>query len=177
MTQATENNGTNVIIKNVELHWVKLDPKNPISPFGVAQWEISAQVPKSRAAELEAFGKIREVKDKDSRDTGRVSINFKKKAEKKDGTDAAPVRVVDMSKQPLDPKTIGNGSIGNVMLFTKPYEIKTPKGVVTKSGTSVMLTAVQVSNLVKYEPKNSNFVDFDDDGDEQAPTGHSPADF
>ena len=36
------------------------------------------------------------------------------------------------------------------------------KGKVTKSGTTVTLTAVQVTDLVKYVPKNSNFVDFDE---------------
>jgi hypothetical protein len=40
-----------------------------------------------------------------------------------------------------------------------------------------MLTAVQVSNLVKYEPKNSNFVDFDDDGDAPAASSHEDSDF
>jgi hypothetical protein len=175
MTQAMNNTeGRNEIINNVELHWVKLD--KPVAPFGVEQYEISIQVPKARAAELEAYGKTKPVKDRDGKDTGKVSINLKKKAQKKDGTDATKVRVVDMSKQPLDPKTIGNGSFGNVMVFLKDYQIKTPKGVVTKEGTSVMLTAVQVSNLVKYEPKNSNFVDFDDDGG--APSAaHQDSDF
>ena len=44
----------------------------------------------------------------------------------------------------------------------KDYEIKAPNGKVTKSGTTVTLTAVQVTDLVKYVPKNSNFVDFDE---------------
>jgi len=175
MTTQNNTEGRNEIIKNVELHWVKLD--KPVSPFGVEQYEISVQVDKKRASELEAYGKTKAVKDKDGKDTGKVSINLKKKAQKKDGTDATKVRVVDMSKQPLDPKTIGNGSVGNVMVFLKDYQIKTPKGVVTKEGTSVMLTAVQVSNLVKYEPKNSNFVDFDDDGDAPAASSHEDSDF
>jgi len=175
MTQAMNNTeGRNEILNNVELHWVKLD--KPVAPFGVEQYEISVQVPAARAAELEAYGKTKPVKDRDGKDTGKVSINLKKKAQKKDGTDATKVRVVDMSKQPLDPKTIGNGSLGNVMVFLKDYQIKTPKGVVTKEGTSVMLTAVQVSKLVKYEPKNSNFVDFDDDGMEGT-VAHAESEF
>lgn len=41
-----------------------------------------------------------------------------------------------------------------------------------------MLTAVQVSSLVKYEPKNSNFVDFDDEEGDAAPsTAHDDSDF
>jgi hypothetical protein len=177
MTQANNNEGRNEIIKNVELNWAKLDPAKPVSPFGTDQWEISLAVPKKRAAELEVFGKVKAVKDKDGKDTGKVSINLKKKAEKKDGTPAAPVRVVDSNKQPLDPKSIGNGSTGNVMVFLKDYQIKTPKGVVTKEGTSVMLTAVQVTDLVKYEPKSGNFVDFDDEDGDSTPSTHDDSDF
>jgi hypothetical protein len=107
------------------------------------------------------------VKDKDGKDTGKVSINLKKKALKKDGTDAAKVRVVDTKKNPIDPKTIGNGSKGNVMLFLQEYQIKAPNGKVTKEGTSVMLVAVQVTDLVKYEPKSDNYTDFDYEDSEE----------
>ena len=161
MTTTTANNEVrNVILKNVSLYWAKLNPEKPVSPFGTEQWEITVQADKKRSKELEAFGKV-----KDGFDKGTVAINLKKKAQKKDGSAAAPVRVVDSSKQPLDPKVIGNGSVGNVMLMLKDYEIKAPNGKVTKSGTTVTLTAVQVTELVKYEPKNSNFVDFDDEGE------------
>ena len=162
MTQAKDQNGRNEILSNVELHWCKLD--KPVSPFGTEQYEISVQVPKKRASELEAYGKVKAVKDKDGKDTGKVSINLKKKALKKDGTDAAKVRVVDTKKNPIDPKTIGNGSKGNVMLFLQDYQIKAPNGKVTKEGTSVMLVAVQVTDLVRYERKSENFVDFDVEG-------------
>jgi len=110
-------------------------------------------VPEARESELSAIRKTR-IKD------GKATINVSKNAFLKDGTDAAKVRVVDGNKLPLDPKIIGNGSIGNVMLMLSPYEIKHPKtGKVTKSGTSSMLTAIQVTKLVKYEPKPK--VDFD----------------
>ena len=160
MTTTTANNEVrNVILKGVSLYWAKLNPEKPVSPFGTEQWEITVQTDKKRSKELEAFGKV-----KDGFDKGTVAINLKKKALKKDGSPAAPVRVVDGMKQPLDPKVIGNGSVGNVMLMLKDYEIKAPNGKVTKSGTTVTLTAIQVTELVKYEPKNSNFVDFDEEG-------------
>jgi len=47
------------------------------------------------------------------------------------------------------------------MVMQKPYEIKAPNGKVTKSGISNMLTAVQVTTLIKYVPKSDNFVDFE----------------
>lgn len=152
MTIAT-NDAVNVIIKDVELHWAKLD--KPVDPFGTLQYELQIQAPKKREKELASFGKIKIIDD------GKVSINLKKKAVKADGTDAVKVRVVDSAKNPLDSKLIGNGSIGNVMVMQKPYEIKAPNGKVTKSGISSMLIAVQVTKLVKYERNNENFVDFD----------------
>lgn len=159
MAQANDNNTRNVILKGVQLYWAKLNPEKPVEPFGEPQWEITAQAPKKREKELAELGKT-----KDGFEKGTVAIGFKKKANKKDGTAAAPVRVVDGMKQPLDPKVIGNGSTGNIMLMLRDYEIKAPNGKVTKSGTTVTLTAVQVTDLVKYEPKNTNFVDFDEEG-------------
>jgi len=171
MATQAQNNGTNVIIKDVELHWVKLD--KPVSPFGVEQFEISVQVPKKRSTELAVYGTVKPVKDRDGKDTGRVGINLKKKAFKKDGTEAAKVRVVDTKKEAIDSKIIGNGSKGNVMVYLQDYQIKAPNGKVTKEGTSAMLIAVQVTDLIRYEPKSDNFTDFDYDGQ---PTASSTAD-
>jgi len=157
MTTQANNEVRNVILSNVDLYWAKLNPEKPVSPFGTEQWELTVQVPKKREREIAGFGNVKEGFEK-----GTVAVNLKKKAQKKDGTPAAAVRVVDAKKQPLDPKLIGNGSKGNVMLMLKDYEIKAPNGKVTKSGTTVTLTAVQVTDLVKYVPKNNNFVDFDE---------------
>jgi len=159
-TTNAQNDTRNVILKGVNLYWAKLNPEKPVSPFGTDQWEITVQAPKARAKELEQFGKV-----KDGFEKGTVAIGLKKKAQKKDGSPAAPVRVVDGFKNPLDPKVIGNGSHGNVMLMLKDYEIKAPNGKVTKSGTTVTLTAVQVTTLVRYEAKNSNFIHFDEEGE------------
>jgi len=155
MTVAT-NDAVNVIIKDVELHWAKLD--KPVDPFGTLQYELQIQAPKKREKEFSQFGKVKVVEG------GKISVNLKKKAFKKDGTESAKVRVVDAGKKELDPKLIGNGSIGNVMVYCSPYEIKLPNGKVSKSGISTMLIAVQVTDLVRYERKSENFVDFDVEG-------------
>ena len=154
MTQA--NNSSNVIIKDVSLFWAKLD--KPVSPFGVDQYELQIQGDKKREKEFSQFGKVKPVEG------GKISVNLKKKAFKKDGTDAVKVRVVDAGKKELDPKLIGNGSTGNVMVYCSPYEIKLPNGKISKSGISTMLVAVQVTDLVRYERKSDNFVDFDVEG-------------
>jgi hypothetical protein len=151
---ANTSEARNVIIRNVTLFWAKLD--KPVSPFGTEQYEIQLRVPKKRAKELEPFGTVKET------DNGMVSINLKKKAFKADGSPAAKVDVVDTAKQPVDPKKIGNGSEGNVMVMLRDYEIKAPNGKVTRSGTSVMLNKVQVTKLVEFKPSGGgDFVDFD----------------
>lgn len=154
MTQA--NNTPNIIIKDVQLFWAKLD--KPVSPFGVDQYELQIQGDKKREKEFEQFGKVKSIEG------GKVSVNLKKKAFKKDGSDAAKVRVVDAGKKELNPTLIGNGSTGNVMVYCSPYEIKLPNGKISKSGISTMLVGVQVTDLVRFERKSDNFVDFDVEG-------------
>ncbi len=158
-TNTNQTEGFNTIVRDVQLYWAKLD--KPVDPFGTLQWELTIQVPKKRESEIASFGKVKEGFDK-----GTVAVALKKKALKADGTEAAKVGVVDANKQPFDSKLIGNGSTGNIIVFQRPYEIKAPNGKVTKSGTSTMLTKVQVTNLVKYERKSDNFVDFDDESTE-----------
>jgi len=159
------NEARNVIINDLELFWAKLD--KPVEPFGEAQWEIQVRFPKKRIKEMEQYGKVKET------DTaGIYSLNLKKKAVKKDGT---PAQKVKLTGKKIDPETgepqvipantLGNGSKGNVKLMLKDYEIKGPKGNITKSGTQVMLVAVQVIEYIKYVPKGNDF-DYDSDEDD-----------
>jgi hypothetical protein len=60
---------------------------------------------------------------------------------------AAPVELVDGKLQPLDPNSIGNGSIANLILFQHEYEYKGKKGMTS------MLTRVQIIKHVVYVPK------------------------
>lgn len=167
-----ENNSRNVIIKDLEFFWAKLDPKKPVAPFGEDRWELQVRFPSKRDEEMSAYGKVKPVND----EKNKSFINLVKKAELASGEPAKPVRVVDASKEPLDPKIIGNGSAGNVMLMLRDYEIKHPKtGKVTKSGTTSMLIAVQVTKLVKYEPKSG--LDFDNEGDDNSPDNADDAPF
>ncbi len=164
-----DNNTRNVIIRDVIINWAKLNPAKPVDNYAgdAKQWELQAQIPVARRAEFEQFGKVKGVADGKKK---FVERGFQKKAFKADGEPAKPVEVVDIYKNPVDPKTIGNGSKGNLKLMLRDYEIKNPKtGKVTKSGTTAMLVAVQITDLVKFEPKdNGNFADFDY---EDAPEG------
>lgn len=152
----TTAEATNVIVKDLEFYWAKLG--KPVDPFGTLQWELQCRFGKSRVDEMEAYGKVKSVEG----EKGKFSVNLKKKALKADGSPAQPIEVVDKKGNLIDPRTIGNGSKGNVKLMLRDYEIKGPNGKVTKRGTQVMLTKVQITELVKYEPKGQG-ADFDYD--------------
>jgi hypothetical protein len=149
---ANENNTRNLLIKDVEFWWVKLD--KAVAPFGVDQYEIQIRFPKKRKDEFEGLGKMNE------QENNMLAISLKKKAFKADGTEAKKVEVVDIHKNPMSAKSIGNGSKGNIILMLRDYQIKAPNGKVTKEGTTAMPTKVQITELIKYESKES--VDFDD---------------
>ena len=65
---------------------------------------------------------------------------------------ATPVRVVDKDKNPIK-DLIGNGSKGNVILYSYNWEVS------GRSGIKTVLIAVQVTELIKYVPEVS--IDFD----------------
>jgi hypothetical protein len=134
----------NYRIDNVELNWAKLD--KPVSPFGTLQWELQvATTDKAKAKELS--DNYFNVKEKD----GVFTVALKKKAIKADGTENRPVQVVDGNLQAMDPTKIGNGSVGNVIVYQYSYDMRGQKGV----GTS--LQGVQVTDLKEYNPNTSGF--------------------
>jgi len=134
----------NFRIDNVELNWAKLD--QPVSPFGTLQWELQiATEDKAKAKELK--DNYFNVKEKD----GKFVVSLKRKAIKSDGTENSPVRVVDTQLEAVDAKKIGNGSTGNVIVYQYPYETAGRKGIAS------MLSGVQVTNLVEYNPSSSGF--------------------
>ena len=134
----------NYRIDNVELNWAKLD--KPVSPFGTLQWELQiATTDKAKAEELSS--NYFNVKEKD----GVYTVALKKKAIKADGTENKPVTVVDGNLQPMDSTKIGNGSIGNGIVYQYSYNMQGRSGI----GTS--LNGVQVTDLKEYNPSSSGF--------------------
>jgi hypothetical protein len=136
-----------MILKNVELHWVKLDPKRPNTTFDKdGKWEVQIRTRnKAQAKEWkDANLKVTPVEDDDG---VYYRAMLKKSAKKKDGEANAPVKVVNGSLEELNPNTIGNGSIANVRLFQYEYEVGPKKGIAS------MLMAVQVTTLNEYVPK------------------------
>lgn len=147
----------NYKIENVELNWAKLD--TPVNPFGTPQWELQIATTDAKKAE-ELKANFLNVKEKD----GKFTVSLKRKAKKSDGSDMVPVNVFNADLSPMENKRgIGNGSIGNVIVWQAPYDTMGRKGI------SNSLTAVQITKLVKYE---ANAVGFDAvSSEEDAPAG------
>tara|TARA_R100000963_G_scaffold24161_1_gene16623 strand:- start:2733 stop:3272 length:540 start_codon:yes stop_codon:yes gene_type:complete len=148
----------NYRVDNVELNWAKLG--KPVQPFEndpKTQWELQiATTDKTVADEwaknhlaikgIDSAGKT----EKNEAFNGTVVkyvANLKRKATKSDGNPNAPVRVVDIAAQPIingKLSKIGNGSVGNVIVYQFPYEY------MGKSGISNSLTAIQVTTLKEF---------------------------
>ena len=138
----------NVVINNVELNWAKL-AKPITNQFGATQYELQiATKDKAHADKITADTGL-SFKEKD----GKFVMNLKRKAKDSKGADMTPVRVVDAAKNAMEGGIIGNGSIGNVIVWQYEYNFG------GRSGVGSSLTAVQVTNLVKYE--RTSDVDFD----------------
>lgn len=143
-----------MILKNVELKWVKLDPSNPDGGFDktTPQWNLQAITrDKSQAEEWKAAG----LKPKpDSDDVGLIfRLSPKKLVAGKNG-DNKPVPVVGPDLMPLeDVAAIGNGSVGNVKIRTFDYDFNGNKGV------GMRLDAVQITKLVEYKSAGSKVLE------------------
>lgn len=141
------------ILKNCEVWYCRLDPNrpNPALRPDNPTWELQIRTQdKAQRTEWKNAGidvkPHREDKTDDESPVLYYYANLKKKSISKEKTKAQPVRVVDGIQRPLDPTTIGNGSICNVRVY--PYEY-VYEG---KKGHSVSLQAVQVVKHIVYVP-------------------------
>ena len=140
-------NPRNYKIDNVEMNWVKI--ASPVDSFGTMVYEMQIVVTKEQADVLKS--NFFNVKEKD----GKFIVGLKRKAFKKDGSENGKVRAVDADLKPFEnTRVIGNGSVGNVIVWQAPFENMGRKGI------SNSLTAVQVTEIVEYSGGGSD-VDFD----------------
>lgn len=144
------------ILNNVEIWWVKLDPKRP-SKSATAEkpsWEIQIRTAdKVQRAEWTKVGvktkAVRQDKDDEESPVLYYVGNLRKKSVKADGTPAVPVNVWDGKHKEVDPNTIGNGSIANLRIFQRDYSFKDDQGVL-REGISNDLMAVQLVKHIIY---------------------------
>ena len=161
------NEKRTVIIRDAEMHWAKLS--KPVEPFGTLQWELQIRTRDKETAKDWKDNFYLTVKQEDDDDGVYWKANLKRKAIKKDGERNTPPDVLDGAKQPVDGSTIGNGSLGNVMLFQYPYDVGGRKGV------SSILSKVQVTDHKVYQPDSGT--DFDIVGDPPEGEGQGSEDF
>lgn len=140
------------VIRNVEIHWAKLDPANPVDPFdtGKLVWELQMRTAdKAVAKEWKALGFS--VKPWENDGATYYICTVKKLARSNAGKDLTPPRVVDGKLQPVDPTIIGNGSVANIQVSPREWKVG------GKSGVVLDLMAVQITKLVEYTGSNLEF--------------------
>lgn len=138
------------ILKNCEIHFVRLDPKRPNSKYNKKQptWELQIR---TRSKEVRKHWESLNLKPKivEPEDDSPIyyRVNLRKKSIKASGEAADPVVVVNGSLMPIDPNTIGNGSIANIRIFQYDYENDGEKGIAT------VLMSLQITKHIVYVPK------------------------
>jgi hypothetical protein len=155
------NEKRTVIIRDAEMHWAKLD--KPVEPFGTLQWELQIRTNDKKVADAWKKEYYLPVKSEEGDNGTYYKANVKRKAIKKDGERNTAPDVLDGNKQKIESGSIGNGSVGNVMLFQYPYDVAGRKGVAS------ILSKVQVTDLKVYVPDSStDFEIIESDSKEEA---------
>ena len=138
------------ILNNVEVWYPKVDPARPNARFSKKNptWEVQLRTyDKEVKKQWEALNlPVRPVVPDEGAPYFRV--NLRKKSIREDLTPAAPVQVIDGNMQPVDPNTIGNGSMANVRIYQYEYD-KNEGG----KGTASILMGIQLLKHIMYAPK------------------------
>lgn len=163
-----------VLLKNCAVYFCKLDPKKPSARFDKLRpsWECQIRTTDKDVAKdwTEKKLLVRPVLPTDGTPP-YWKVNLKKKAVKANGEEASPVEVLHgKTLRPIDPNSIGNGSVAHVRIFQYEYNKKDGSG----RGLSSVLMGLQVVKHIKYVPKardddfaEDEYEEFDpDDGDE-----------
>ena len=136
-----------------ELYFCKLDPERPNAKFNRENptWEVQIRTTDREVKkDWESKGLLVKAVVPDEEGASPYwRVNLRKKSIKNSGEKSSPVPVVDGKLRPLDPNTIGNGSIGNIRIYQYEYpkKDKTGKGIVS------VLMGVQIIKHVVYTPK------------------------
>jgi hypothetical protein len=139
-----------IIARNCTLFFPKLDPKRPNNKYDKLNptWEIQIRTEdRTQRKEWIDMGlRVKDVVPEEGNPYFRV--NLRKKSIKADGTKSSPVDVVDGSLGPINPNSLGNGSVGNVRIFQYEYPKK-------EGGTGIanVLMGIQVTKHLVYVPR------------------------
>ena len=143
------------LLKNCEVHHVKCDPERPSGRFSKTnpRWEL--QMRTSDPAQREEWAanglKPKLIVGKAGTEEEGVAVltadgkkqwrvNLSKKSKNRKGEAAPPVEVVNGAREPINPNTIGNGSICNVRIY--PYDFTNADG---EKAQAAVLMGIQVT--------------------------------
>ena len=136
-----------------ELYFCKLDPARPNAKFNRENptWEVQIRTTDREVKkDWESKGLLVKAVVPDEEGASPYwRVNLRKKSIKNSGEASSPVPVVDGKLKPLDPNTIGNGSVGYVRIYQYEY----PKKDKTGKGLVSVLMGVQITKHVVYTPK------------------------
>ena len=149
------------ILKNQEIHFVKLDPNRPDKGMGTAaqppkpNWSVTIRTTdKAVRKTWTEMGITSKAVREDKTDEESKILYYQATLRKNANTlknnvlvPAKPVDIVDGKHQDIDPNSVGNGSIANLMLFERKYKLE---GV---DKVSWILMKVQVVKLKVYVHK------------------------
>ena len=140
------------IVRDLEIFWANV--YKPHAPFGTEIYDVQVRTTdEDKVKELADLGITLK-----KHDDGYFFGNVKRKTVNAKGEPMEGPKVLDAAKAQLsDP--IGNGSRGNIKVFSYEYKVG------NKEGTAAMLSALQITDLVPYADNNSE-VDFDVETDE-----------
>jgi hypothetical protein len=138
------------LISNVEVFFVKCDPNRPNAKFNKKNptWEVQIRTTDKevkKAWEAMKLGVKAVVPDEG---VPYFRVNLRKKSIKADSEPAGPVEVVNGDMKPIDPNSVGNGSVANIRIFQYEY----PKDT-GGTGTASVLMGIQVVKHIVYTPK------------------------
>jgi hypothetical protein len=136
-------------LNNVPIYFVKCDPKRPNAYYNKENptWEVQIRTEsRAQAKEWEALNiPVKAViPDEEGAKPYWKAVLRKKSIKKDTGEKTNPPEVMDGNLNPVDPNTIGNGSIANIRIFQYDY----PKG---DSGTMGVATVLMAIQLVRHQ--------------------------
>ena len=134
-------------------YWASITrPNEKFEPM----WRVDVALSDKDAEEFKSKGvnlKESVIEDKSVKNL----VTFKRKVSKANGDRNSQPTLVDAEKKPLD-KIVGNGSKVKVMYKSYDWNYK------GKTGTGLDLQAVQVVDLIEYQPKEDFNVEKSENG-------------
>lgn len=136
------------ILKNCELWFVKADRPNNKFNKKNPTWECQIRTTDKEVKKVWESHSLNVKAVIPDEGAPYYKVNLRKKSIKEDGEPASRIDVVDGRLKPLDPNTIGNGSIGNIRIFQ--YEYPREGG---GKGVASVLMGIQVTKHIVYKPR------------------------